>query len=138
MTETTTALTGGLTLPTWDDDVHREVPATDGAERYVTVRATKEFTGGLTGTSIVDLLQALLPSGAAAYVGIERVEGTVDGRRGTFVLMHSAAGDSSGDSMSVTVVPGSGTGELAGLTGGMHIDRSPEGVHTYTFDAALP
>ncbi|RZT83796.1 uncharacterized protein DUF3224 [Pseudonocardia sediminis] len=134
----TTLLTGGFTLPTWDEDPYAEIPADGGAERYVRVRNTKEFTGGLTGTGVADLLQVLLPSGAAAYVGIERVEATVDGRRGTFVLMHAAAGDSTGGSMSVTVVPGSGTGDLDGLRGEMQIDRSPEGVHTYTFDVVLP
>lgn len=50
------------------------------------------------------------------------------------MLRHSAVGSATGGSMSVDVVPGSGTGDLAGLSGTFSIERSPEGEHTYSFD----
>lgn len=103
-----------------------------------TVSLAKDFEGGISGTSTARLLQAFSPDGSAAYVGIERVAAEVDGRKGTFVLRHTAVGSAEGGSMSVDVVPGSGTGDLAGLTGSLTIAQSAEGEHTYAFDYALP
>lgn len=122
-----TELTGTFELPTWQDETYAEP---DG-EKYATVRLTKTWDGGIVGSSEGRLLQVFLPSGAAAYVGIERVDASVDGRKGTFVLQHTAAGDATGGHMAVTVVPGSGTGELAGLTGTLSIERTASGEHTY-------
>ena len=135
---TTPQLQGGFTLPTWDGEPYAEIPGADGTEQYSRVHLAKVFTGDLTGTSSGDLLMVGLPSGAAAYVGLERVEATIGDRSGTFVLQHSAAGHGTQGWMSVAVVPGSATGDLDGLTGEMTIAKSPEGVHTYTLDAVLP
>ena len=70
----------------------------------------------------------------AAYVGVERISGSVHGRTGNFVVTHiadAAAG------MTVAVVSGSGTDELAGLSGHLTIDRTDDGAHTYTFEYDL-
>lgn len=67
---------------------------------------------------MVEFLQAAQPDGTASFVGIERVTGTIGGRSGTFLLQDSgtvAGGIVSGDWF---VIPGLGTGELAGLRGG--------------------
>jgi Protein of unknown function (DUF3224) len=66
---------------------------------------------------VVEFLQAAQLDGTASFVGIERVTGTIAGRRGTFLLQDSgtvAGGIVTGDWF---VVPGSGTGELTGLRG---------------------
>jgi hypothetical protein len=125
--------TGRFDLTRWDEEVYDEA---DGV-KLQTVSLAKTFEGGIRGTSTARLLQAFSPDGSAAYVGIERVIAAIDGRKGTFVLRHSAVGSAAGGSMNVDVVPGSGTGDLAGLTGTFTIDRSPEGEHTYTFDFDL-
>ena len=73
-----------------------------------------------------------------AYVAMERVTGVLAGREGSFVLVHrSLLRDGMPDGWSVTVVPGSGTGALAGIEGSMtiHIEG---GRHEYEFDYALP
>jgi len=75
-------------------------------------------------------------NGSAGYVAIERVTGTLDGKHGTFVLQHSGTMNRGASTLSVTVVPDSGTGELAGLSGRMNI-QIVEGKHFYELDFEL-
>ena len=128
-----TTTTGRFDLTSWDEEVFDDA---EGA-KLVRVRNTKAFDGGISGTSAAELLQALTPAGSATYVAIERVDAAVDGRKGTFVLRHSALAAGGGGDMRVDVLPDSATGELAGLTGTLSIAKSPAGEHTYTFDYAL-
>lgn len=130
-----TTTTGRFDLTSWVEDAYND---TDGA-RLVKVRNTKTFEGGISGTSSTELLQAIAGDGGAAYVGMERVAGEIDGRTGTFVLRHSASmtADGGGD-MRVDVVPGTATGDLAGLTGELTITMTPEREHSYSFAYTLP
>ena len=101
------------------------------------VRVDKIFTGPLEGTGQVHMVAARTPiDGSAGYVAIERVVGVLQGRRGTFVLQHSGVMTRGARSLSVTVVPDSGTGELQGLAGRMDI-QIVEGKHHYEFDFEL-
>lgn len=127
-----TTTSGRFDLTSWDEEVYDDA---DGA-KLVRVSSGKTLEGGLAGTSTVHLLQAI-GDGSAAYVGIERMVVALDGREGTFVLRHSAVGGAGGGSMLVDVVPGTGTGELVGLSGELTIERSPDGEHTYVFTYAL-
>ena len=100
-------------------------------------RFEKTFSGDITGTSIVEALMAgLADNGPAVYVGIERFDCSVEGRKGTFVLMHAATQHRSGGSASWTIVPGSGTGELAGISGKGEILPKHDFVLTYDFEVA--
>lgn len=65
---------------------------------------------------------------------METVNGTLGGRKGTFVLQHSGTMDRRRSQLSVTVVPDSGTDELRGLSGSMKIRIEPGGKHFYDFD----
>jgi hypothetical protein len=97
----------------------------------------KRFSGPLTATSTVQMLAAHTPvEGSAAYVGLERVIGTLDGRAGSFVLQHCGVMTRDTRSLSVTVVPDSGTSELRGLEGEMKIEVV-EGQHRYSFEYRL-
>jgi len=75
--------------------------------------------------------------GSAGYVALERVTGTLHGRSGSFILQHSATMDRGKPQLSITVVPDSGTGQLAGLTGKMDIIIN-QGKHAYDFEYTLP
>lgn len=98
----------------------------------------KQFHGDLQGTSKGEMLAAMTAvEGSAAYVALEQVTGTLAGRTGTFVLQHTGVMDRGTPSLTVTVVPDSGTGELAGITGTMRIIIEG-GRHSYEFDYALP
>ena len=83
----------------------------------------------------VDAVGTEVP-GSAAYVAIERIAGTLDGRRGSFLTQHNGILDRGQATLALTVVPDSGTGELAGLRGRMAIDIV-DGAHCYAFDYAL-
>ena len=97
----------------------------------------KRFHGDLEGTSRGQMLSGMSGvKGSAGYVAIERVSGTLGGRRGTFVLQHSGTMTRGAPTLAVTVIPDSGTEELAGLSGTMQIDTGGGG-HAYTFDYAF-
>ena len=97
----------------------------------------KTFRGDLEGTSKGEMLSAgTRTKGSAGYVAIERVTGALRGRRGSFVLKHDGTMTRGAAELTVRVVPDSGTGELAGLTGSMRIIVEP-GKHSYEMDYTL-
>jgi hypothetical protein len=99
----------------------------------------KQFHGDLQGTSKGQMLTAgTAVKGSAGYVAIERVNGTLRGRSGTFILQHTGTMTRGTPQLSVTVVPDSGTDQLVGLTGTMNIVIAPDGKHSYDFAYALP
>src|SRR4051794_636654 len=110
------------------------VPQT-GAEAPVgRLSIAKTFEGPLAATSVGEMLAVQgSVAGSAGYVALERVTGRLDGREGSFVLQHSGTMDRGAPSLSVTVVPDSGTGALAGLKGVLTIEIL-EGRHLYGFD----
>lgn len=98
----------------------------------------KQFKGDLVATSKGEMLSArTAEKGSAGYVAIERVSGKLNRKKGSFVLQHSGMMTRGALSLSVTVVPDSGTEELDGLTGKMDIIIA-DGVHSYVFDYTLP
>ncbi len=100
-------------------------------------RITKTFTGEVEGTSGVEMLGCHNADGPAAYVALERLQVRLHGRAGTFVLQHWAGtGVDGAPGMHLTVVPGTGTGELAGITGSAAI-RVADGVHTFEIEYAV-
>jgi hypothetical protein len=97
----------------------------------------KQFRGDLEGTSKGQMLTAMTDvKGSAGYVAIEKVAGTLHGRSGTFALQHSGTMDRGTQSLAISVVPDSGTGQLTGLAGTMRIIIA-EGKHSYEFDYRL-
>ena len=98
----------------------------------------KQFKGDLVATGKGEMLTALTPiKGSAGYVAIERVTGTLQGRGGSFIFQHSGTMDQGAQRLSITVVPGSGTGALAGISGAFKINIT-EGKHFYEFEYSLP
>ncbi len=94
----------------------------------------KTFHGPLAGTSKGEMLSVMTGvEGSAGYVAIEQVQGSLEGKRGGFVLQHFGIMCNGNDRLILEVVPGSATGALAGLTGSMNIIVS-DGQHHYEFD----
>jgi hypothetical protein len=81
------------------------------------IHVEESFSGDIEGEGVVEFLQSAAADGSASFVGIERVTGSLVGRSGTFLLQDQ--GTVTGDQVRGDwfVVPGSGTGELAGLRG---------------------
>lgn len=97
----------------------------------------KEFLGDLTATSKGEMLSAgTTVKGSAGYVALERVTGALQGRSGSFILQHSGMMDRGAATLTLTVVPDSGSGDLAGLAGAMSIIIA-DGTHSYEFSYAL-
>jgi hypothetical protein len=97
----------------------------------------KQFHGDLEATSKGQMLAAGTEvKGSAGYVAMERVTGTLHGQSGTFVLQHTGTMNRGTPSLTITVVPDSGTGALAGLAGTMTIDIA-DGKHSYGFEYTL-
>ena len=94
----------------------------------------KEFSGELVGASEAHMIAAYTAvSGSAGYVAIEHFSGSLGGKSGSFVLQHHGLMNRGEAALTVTVVPDSGTGELAGISGTLEID-SDAGGHTYTLE----
>ncbi|NOT89093.1 MAG: DUF3224 domain-containing protein [Lysobacter sp.] len=101
-------------------------------------RFDKMFHGPLDAISVVHMLAVMTPTpGSAAYVAVERIVGTLEGRAGAFCMHHTGVMDRGTPSLIVSVVPDSGTEALTGLRGTLAIDIV-DGKHLYTFDYALP
>jgi len=99
----------------------------------------KRYHGALEAAAEGQMLAVMDPAlGSGAYVALERVTGTLEGRAGSFVLQHSAQMNRGVPSLAVVVVPDSGTGALEGIGGRMNIRIESGGAHFYEFDYALP
>jgi hypothetical protein len=99
---------------------------------------SKQFRGDLNAASAGEMLAARTEiADSAGYVAIERVTGTLHGRTGSFVLQHSGIMTRGKQSLTIYVVPDSGTGELKGISGQMAI-MIVGGAHSYELTYALP
>ena len=98
----------------------------------------KQFHGDLEASSKGEMLTAgSVAKGSGGYVAIEKVSGTLNGKTGTFILQHDATMDHGTPHLNIVVVPDSGTGELAGITGTLNIIIE-SGKHSYDFAYSLP
>jgi hypothetical protein len=101
--------------------VHKYEPATydepAGGPVLARIHVEESFSGDISGDGVAEFLQAARADGSASFVGIERVTGTVGGREGTFLLQDAGTVEGNVVSGEWFVIPGSGTGGLAGLRG---------------------
>lgn len=96
----------------------------------------KTFHGAFEGGGSGEML-GVLKGGSGAYVAMERVSGVLDGRHGAFAMVHRGVMDAGAQDLLITIVPGSGEGELAGISGVFHL-TIVEGEHRYDLEYNLP
>ena len=116
------------------------LPAADSAEGSFLGRYSidKQFSGDLLGTSYGQMLGAgTAVENSMGYVALERITGTLSGRKGSFVLQHNGTMNRGAMQLIVSVLPDSGTDQLAGIAGTMKIIIEG-GKHSYEFDYTLP
>ena len=119
----------------WDEQAYEE-PAEGG--KLTRAAISQRWTGAFTGSCEAVSLMAYAPDGATArYAGYQRMDGTLDGKRGTFVVEAVGTFDGSVARSTLRIVPGSGTGELAGLTGEGTFEAPVGPTGTYTLDYDL-
>jgi hypothetical protein len=98
----------------------------------------KEFHGDLEAIAHGEMLAGFEPlTNAGVYVAIDRVSGTLHGHAGSFLMAHRGIANADGQQLDIVIVPGSGTGQLEGITGTVGIDIV-EKQHFYTVDYTLP
>jgi len=118
-------------LPQASDD-------TGGGPSVGRLSLAKQFYGDLDATSTGQMLAVNTDvAGSAGYVAMEQVTGSLHGRSGTFALQHSGTMTRGTPQLNITVVPDSGTGQLAGLAGTMTIEIV-DGGHLYALTYTLP
>lgn len=98
----------------------------------------KKYSGELAASGKGEMLTAVTDTaGSAAYVAIERISGTLNGKQGSFVIQHVGNMRGSEQRLAINVVADSGTGELAGISGRLSL-KMVEGKHFYELEYELP
>lgn len=126
-------------MKNWEETL---VSGTEGRPRVAHAHATFAYSGLIEGEAVIDYLLYYagegFDGGGTTSPGLERIEGSVDGRKGSFVIKHDTGFDAKGISSKFAVVEGSGTGELAGITGtGTTTGALGEPTMSYTFAFSL-
>ena len=99
----------------------------------------KQFHGELEGSSKGQMLAiSTAVDGSAGYVAMEKVEGKLHGRQGTFALQHIGTMNRGAQDLRIMVVPDSGTDQMTGIAGTMSITIDKDGKHFYDFEYTLP
>jgi hypothetical protein len=101
------------------------------------IHIERSFQGDLEGEGTAELLTATAENGAAVYLALDRISGRLDGREGSFVLQHRGLLSADGAEIDGAIVPGSGTGELKGITGKGAITVDEGGTHRLTLEYEL-
>ena len=124
-------------ITSWDEEPYDD--SEDGA-RLTRAHVRRSFRGDLTGTGNLTYVMAHRAGGGALFTGFEKVAGSLDGRTGGFVLRHTGSYDGDTATADCEVVSGSGTGELAGLsgTGGFSAGAAEEHDMTLDYEVGPP
>jgi hypothetical protein len=116
---------------TWDENPFDEF---EGGRKLTRSSVTYSYTGDLEGEGKVEYLMVYNTDGSGCHVALERVIGKMDGRSGSFVIQHTGTFDAKGVQDRWFIVPGSGTGDLQGLTGGGEFKISGQGPYPISFE----
>jgi hypothetical protein len=123
---------GTFAMKSWDEKPIHEM---DNAPKLTHTNVVYAYTGEITGDGTAEDLIVYNDDTHAGFVGLERVVGRIGERSGSFVLQHSGTYEGTLAKWSVTVVPGSGTGDLRGLRGhGEMTARHGDENHPYTLE----
>jgi hypothetical protein len=113
-------------------------PERDGRTEIGRMSIDKQYYGDLAASGKGEMLTAVTDTkGSAAYVAIERVSGTLNGRSGSFVIQHAGTMSNGAETLAISIVPDSGTEKLSGIRGEMLI-KITEGKHFYELTYIFP
>ena len=131
----TARASGTFKVGSWDE---KPVLTLDGGGKLTRATIGGSYSGDLEGESISENVMWYRADGTATYVGLERIEARIGGRSGSFVWSNNGTYEGGVARSTLSVVPGSGTGELAGLSGEGRFEAThgPEGKFDleYWFD----
>ena len=106
----------------------------NGMPKLTRASVVKSYQGDITGEGKLEYLMMYRDDGSASFVGLERVVGSVGGRSGSFVLQHSGTFKAGVATVTLIVVPGSGTGDLQGLRGEGGFAVGHQGPYSFALD----
>ena len=111
-------------IKSWDEKPYNEI---EGAAKLTRASVTKSYQGDIEGEGKVEYLMMYRSAGSASFMGLERVTGSIGGRSGSFVLQHTGTFEDGVAKVTLSVVPGSGTGDLRGMKGegGFSVGHQP-------------
>jgi hypothetical protein len=131
-----TRATATFEIKTWDEKPLNEV---EGLPKLTRVSATRFFAGNIEGEGTAEYLMMYRDDGSASFVGLERLVGRVDNRRGGFVFQHNGIFEGGTAKATLLVIAGSGSGDLRGLRGeGNFVATSSSASITLDYDLASP
>ncbi len=120
-----------FTIKSWDEKTFDEM---EGAPKLTRARVTKSYQGDIEGEGKLEYLMMYRTAASASFMGLERVTGSVAGRSGSFVLQHSGDFEDGVAKVILSVVPGSGTGDLHGMRGEGGFNAGHEPPYAMTLD----
>ena len=112
-------------IASWDEATYKALA--DGA-KLTKASVTQNYSGELSGESLVEFLMSYTAQGTVAFVGLEWITGCLAGKTGSFIIQHIGTFDSDGAHSQCTILPASGTGELAGICGSSSYTAVSEAV----------
>ena len=96
----------------------------------------KTYTGDLVGTGTGQMISKRTEAGDAVYSAIEEFEGSIQGKSGGCTFFHIGRMSTAEQTLDITIVSGSGTGELVGIEGLLSISQE-QGSHHYELEYTL-
>ena len=127
-------LEGTLTTMSWEEERYDAAP---GQPKFTHARVVHELAGAIRGEASMCYLMVYRPDESASFVGLATVTGTLDGRNGSFVMQDVGTFENGVARGRWTVLPGLGSGAMAGIRGDGHFAASEDGA-TYRLDVELP
>lgn len=122
---------GKFTVESGGEDAYEML---DNSVRLTHANGTQTFTGDIKGDGAVHWLMLYRGDKTAQFVGMQRISGTIGGRRGTVVLAAEGVHDGKGSRIKLEVVPGSGSGELEGMSGKGKLENPGGKTGTYELE----
>ncbi len=118
---------------TFDVDL---TPQDDGDFPAGRMLISKNYAGDMVGSGTGQMISKRTDDGTAAYFAIEEFDGVIDGKTGSLTLTHRGFMSSATQQLEVLILPGSGTGQLSGISGSLSIEQDESG-HRYELSYAL-
>jgi hypothetical protein len=126
--------TGTFSVTGGSEQTIHEAP---GEVRLTRVSGTQRFSGSIVGDGSVDWVFCYRPDRSARFLGLQRLEGSMEGRTGSLVMESTGNHDGKQSNGRWRVIPGSGTGQLAGISGEGTFDAPGGPEVTYELDYQL-
>lgn len=124
-------ITATFRASSWEE---ADIAPAEGLQRMTRASCRQRYEGDIDGESVLEYLMVYGAAGDATFVGLERIQGAVRGRRGSFALRHVGRFEGGVAKMQLEIVAGAGTGALADLRGSGAFESPHQDSYTVTLD----